>query len=55
MAGLDEETFFGPIDFNEQGENPAKPMSVIQIQDGKAVTVWPKEQAEAELKWPAAG
>lgn len=55
VAGLDEETFFGPIDFNEQGENPAKPMSVIQIQDGKAVTVWPNDQAEGELKWPAAG
>lgn len=55
VAGLDEETFFGPIDFNEQGENEAKPMSVIQIQGGKPVTVWPKEQAESELRWPAAG
>ena len=55
VAGLDEETFFGPIDFNKQGENEAKPMSVIQIQGGKPVTVWPKEQAESELKWPAAG
>ncbi len=55
VAGLDEETFFGPIDFNEQGENAAKPMSVIQIQGGKPVTVWPKEQAESELRWPAAG
>jgi branched-chain amino acid transport system substrate-binding protein len=55
VAGLDEETFFGPIDFSEQGENAAKPMSVIQIQGGKPVTVWPKEQAESELKWPAAG
>jgi branched-chain amino acid transport system substrate-binding protein len=55
VAGLDEETFFGPIDFSEQGENDAKPMSVIQIQGGKPVTVWPKEQAESELKWPAAG
>lgn len=55
VAGLDEETFFGPIDFNEQGENEAKPMSVIQIQGGKPVTVWPKEQAESELRWPGAG
>lgn len=55
VAGLDEETFFGPIDFNDQGENETKPMSVIQIQDGKPVTVWPKEQAESELRWPAAG
>lgn len=55
VAGLDEETFFGPIAFNEQGLNEAKPMSVIQIQGGKPVTVWPKEQAESELRWPAAG
>ena len=55
VAGLDEETFFGPIDFNKQGENEAKPMSVIQIQGGKPVTVWPKEQAESELRWPDAG
>ncbi|MEK6229901.1 MAG: amino acid ABC transporter substrate-binding protein, partial [Actinomycetota bacterium] len=55
VAGLDEETFFGHIDFNKQGQNASKPMSVIQIQGGKPVTVWPKEQAESELKWPAAG
>jgi hypothetical protein len=27
-------------------------MSVIQIQKGKALTVWPKESAEAKLIWP---
>jgi len=52
MAGLDEQTFFGPLKFSENGQNSVKPMSVIQIQGGKPVTVWPKDAAEAPLKWP---
>lgn len=27
-------------------------MSVIQIQNGKMVTVWPKDSAEGKLIWP---
>jgi len=27
-------------------------MSVIQVQAGKALTVWPKESAEAKMIWP---
>jgi hypothetical protein len=27
-------------------------MSVIQIQQGKPATVWPREDAEAQLAWP---
>jgi branched-chain amino acid transport system substrate-binding protein len=52
LAGLDEQTFFGPLKFSNAGQNSAKPMSVIQIQGGKPVTVWPKASAEAPLKWP---
>jgi branched-chain amino acid transport system substrate-binding protein len=52
LAGLDAESFFGKIKFNDKGENVYKPMSVIQIQNGKAVTVWPTENAEADLIWP---
>ena len=55
LAGLDTESFFGPITFDETGKNVTKPMAVIQIQNGKVVTVWPKEAAEAELQWPATG
>ncbi len=51
LANLDTESFFGPIKFDENGKNIYKPMQVIQIQDGKPVTVWPS--AEGELKWPA--
>jgi branched-chain amino acid transport system substrate-binding protein len=53
LAGLDTESFFGPITFDDTGKNVTKPMAVIQIQSGKVVTVWPKEAAEAELQWPA--
>ena len=52
MAALDTESFFGHIKFDETGQNVFKPMSVIQIQDGKVVTVWPKDAAEAEMVWP---
>ncbi len=55
IAGLDTESFFGPIKFDETGKNASKPMSAIQIQDGKPVTVFPADQAQAKLKWPAGG
>ncbi len=52
LAALDTESFFGTIKFDETGQNIYKPMSVIQVQHGKVVTVWPKESAEASLVWP---
>ncbi len=52
LAAMDTESFFGRIKFNKTGQNVYKPMSVIQIQDGKAVTVWPKSSAEAKFIWP---
>jgi branched-chain amino acid transport system substrate-binding protein len=52
LSGLDTESFFGKLKFDATGQNPFKPMSVIQIQNGKAVTVWPKESAEAKMIWP---
>ena len=54
MSTLDTPSFFGPIKFNASGMNVTKQMGVIQIQGGKAVPVWPKDQAEASLKWPSA-
>jgi branched-chain amino acid transport system substrate-binding protein len=53
LAALDTPSFFGPIKFNAQGMNVTKPMAVVQIQNGKPVAVWPKDSAEAPLKWPA--
>jgi branched-chain amino acid transport system substrate-binding protein len=52
LASLDTESFFGHIKFNDRGQNVYKPMSVIQIQNGKVVTVWPTDAAEAKMIWP---
>jgi branched-chain amino acid transport system substrate-binding protein len=53
LAALDTPSFFGPLKFNANGQNVTKQMGVIQIQGGKAVSVWPKDAVEAPLKWPA--
>lgn len=52
LAALDEETFFGRITFDEKGMNSTKPMSVVQIQEGKVVTVWPEGPDAKKLRWP---
>jgi len=52
LASLDTESFFGHIKFNDKGQNIYKPMSVIQVQGGKAITVWPADAAEAKMIWP---
>ena len=54
LAGLDTDSFFGRIKFDQSGKNVYKPMSVIQIQNGKAATVWPTEAAESKFVWPGA-
>src|SRR5215211_7539498 len=51
LADLDTPSFFGPIKFNERGQNVTKPMSAIQIQNGEVTTIYPKDQAEAKLQW----
>jgi branched-chain amino acid transport system substrate-binding protein len=53
VAAIRMESFFGLIDFNDQGQNDAKPMLVIQIQSGQPVTVWPRNSASGTLRWPA--
>lgn len=52
LAKLDTESFFGRIKFDQTGQNVYKPMSVIQIQDGKVLTVWPTDSAQSKLIWP---
>jgi branched-chain amino acid transport system substrate-binding protein len=52
LAGLDEQTFFGPLKFTPAGQNVTKTMGVIQIQSGKPVPVWPKDSSAAALQWP---
>ena len=55
IAGLNTESFFGPIKFDSTGKNAEKPMSAIQILKGKPVTIYPDDQAQAKLQWPAGG
>lgn len=52
LAALDTQSFFGRIHFDQTGQNTFKPMSVIQIQQGKLVTVWPSDAAAAKMTWP---
>lgn len=50
IAATNIMTFYGPVRFNELGENTAKSMGVTQIQDGKPFVVYPVDQAEAKLR-----
>jgi branched-chain amino acid transport system substrate-binding protein len=52
LAALDAMTFYGRIKFTREGLNIYKPMVDIQIQHGKAVTVWPADIAPAKLLYP---
>jgi branched-chain amino acid transport system substrate-binding protein len=52
IAKTDLMTAYGRIRFNDKGQNIAKRMAVIQIQNGKPVVVYPKEYQEAELVYP---
>jgi branched-chain amino acid transport system substrate-binding protein len=52
VAATDIMTFYGPVRFNERGQNVAKGMGVIQIQNGKPVVVFPAANKEADLVYP---
>lgn len=45
------ETPFGPIKFDDKGQNP-HPVIITQVQEGKFVTVYPKDAATGEAKVP---
>lgn len=45
-------TAYGPVRFNEKGQNVAKGMSVVQLQNGKPVIVFPTEGAKAPFIYP---
>lgn len=45
-------TAYGPVRFNEKGQNIAKGMSVIQIQNGKPMVVYPAGGAQAKFIYP---
>jgi branched-chain amino acid transport system substrate-binding protein len=52
IAETDIVTAYGPIRFNDKGQNIAKGMAVVQIQDGKPVVVYPEEFKQADLVYP---
>lgn len=54
LAQTDIMTAYGPVRFNAKGQNIAKGMSVIQIQGGKPVVVFPIEGAKAKFIYPMA-
>ena len=53
LGSLDVQTFYGPIQFDEQGVNRAKPMGTIQVQDGEISVVAPDEAAVSDLLYPS--
>ena len=52
IAQTDLKSFYGSVRFNEKGQNVAKGMSVVQIQNGKPVVVYPVEGAQGKLIYP---
>lgn len=52
IAATDIMTMYGPIRFNEKGQNTAKNMGVIQIQEGVPVVVYPDQFKQADLIYP---
>ena len=48
-------TAYGPIRFNEKGQNVAKGMSVVQMQNGKPVVVYPPRARQGEVRLSDAG
>jgi branched-chain amino acid transport system substrate-binding protein len=52
LAKTDMMTFYGPVKFGPAGNNPAKPMVLRQIQNGKYVVVAPTKYAASPLIYP---
>lgn len=52
LSETDMMTFFGAVRFDETGKNVAKPMVLLQVQDGDYKVVYPRAAAEAELRHP---
>jgi branched-chain amino acid transport system substrate-binding protein len=52
IAKLNFTSFYGQIKFDERGINVTKPMAVEQWQNGRRVTVFPNDVAEAKALWP---
>jgi len=52
LLGMNVNTFYGPISFDERGVNTSKPMGAIQVQEGEINVVAPDDAAVAQLEYP---
>jgi len=52
LHGLNADTFYGPLQFDERGVNTAKPMGTVQVQGGEINVVAPTTAAVADLVYP---
>ncbi len=52
MSKLDIETFFGKVRFNDRGVDTAASAVVAQVQNGKAIPVYPTEIQAAPIRYP---
>ena len=52
LAATDMMTVMGPVKFNPDGTGQVQTIA-NQVQDGKQVLVWPKDQASAPVAYPA--
>lgn len=50
LEDLDIMTFYGPINFREDGMNSARDLPIIQVQDGAPVVVYPAEIRKSDLQ-----
>ena len=51
LSTLQLDTPFGPVKFDEKGQNP-HPVILTQVQNGKFVTIYPKDAANGQAKLP---
>ena len=52
IAKTDIKTFYGPVRFDAQGRNVAKPTVLLQVQNEKYVVVYPEKWAESKFMTP---
>jgi branched-chain amino acid transport system substrate-binding protein len=49
LKSLDIMTFYGPINFREDGMNSVRELPIIQVQDGQPVVLYPEQIRQADM------
>ncbi|MEA1972374.1 MAG: hypothetical protein U9N34_03645, partial [Candidatus Cloacimonadota bacterium] len=52
LQNLDVETFYGHIKYNNIRMNVNHKMAIVQIQDGKMESIWPKDVSQKKIIYP---